>query len=126
MSNNQPRHHLGKENYIQSLRKMSAAGKKVMNQSSIYNNNGNISGANKNTERHENAVSGGYGYNEEGPGDIGFEKDVVSKLNKIGSLLQVIDDSVNVMNQRIVTNEEAINSVANYIQEKYNHNPLYS
>ena len=59
-------------------------------------------------------------------GDVySFEEDIVSKLNKIDSLLQVIDNSVSVMNKRIDTNEEALNSVAKYIEEKYSHNPLH-
>merc|ERR1712151_1197377 len=53
-----------------------------------------------------------------------FEEDIINKLSKIGNLLGVIDNSVKVMNQRIETNEEAINSVANYIEQKYYTNPL--
>lgn len=116
---NTQRHQMDKENYVSCLRKMTKIGKKTTEHDRLmYIQDMKGDYLNK------------YGENEYGAsGDKNAVKyvlpaDIERKMEKIGSYLDVINNSIQVMGERIVNNDKAINSVADYLANKYNYNPL--
>lgn len=121
------RHYLGKENYVSCLRKMTNLGK----------SKGGFSEGDKMSYQDSQVGGGGrddgavgkepqFGYTGANQNFVNhvLPGDVESKLGKIGSYLDVITNQLKWMNQRLTYNDRAINSVTNYIIEKYNYNPL--
>ena len=107
-----PKSHLDKDNYINHIKKTTnvkaANGKTVYNQKQVDF----PSPVSKITPKSGNAERVKYILSE----DLG------NKLDKINSNLDMIDKSVQVLTQRIVNNEKAIDGVIEYLSQKYDAN----